>query len=322
MRNITDIFEAVASQTALGAKIKEICGEKGVYDARLKAWVYEPVNPIYVIRENTEGEVAPVVYGLSLSNRGKCTIMFGDEYDFENRKFLTYKEIQSQPLKLRDYEIQIDKKTLKEIVEAILNHKAGKNTYYSDSIDKAKNPPIKVIPFDPTGTASRTKNPYSQTDTPAPAKPVKTEKPETTTMTPPEIFALKAHKKTKLKLIEQLPMSELLSGNHIEWMKEWFRKNVPTDNYLPQKGIFLDKDKTSNNWNACVTEVFYDIKTKRMCIDLYVQGDSTDWTEYYDLWDFIRNNKAKLQRGGTIKFSKDEVASVVREIYKAMVNLK
>jgi hypothetical protein len=59
-----------------------------------------------------------------------------------------------------------------------------------------------------------------------------------------------------------------------------------------------------------------------MCIDLYVQGDSTDWTEYYDLWDFIRNNKAKLQRGGTIKFSKDEVASVVREIYKAMVNLK
>lgn len=334
MRNITDIFEAAASQTALNAKIKEICGEKGVYDTGLKAWVYEPVNPIYTIRvdkyssleewENTEGEVAPVVYGLSLSNRGKCTIMFGDEYDFENRKFLTYKEIQTQPLKLRDYELQIDKRMLKGIVEAILNHKAGKNTYYSSQIDKTKTPKIPVVPFDPTGMAPGTKNPYTAYDTPAPNKPVKPAKPaktETTTATPPEIFALRSQKKTKLNLIEQLPKSELLFANRIEWMKEWFSKNVKKDRYHNFKRIYLNQDNTSNNWNAWITEVFYDIKTKSLCLNVYVQEDSTDWDGTCDLWDFIWNKRAKMKRG-TVNFTSDEVCSVVKEIYRAMIEYK
>jgi hypothetical protein len=127
MRNITDIFEAVASQTALGAKIKEICSSMGTYDDERKAWIYEPDKPIWRKQSHRDARAVrtrPIVKGLIMNDKGACGFIFGNALEEEDECLKTVAGLEKDPvLYFMESDTPLTKDDVKEIIDSVLNYK-------------------------------------------------------------------------------------------------------------------------------------------------------------------------------------------------------
>lgn len=296
MKNIYAIYEAASSEAALDAKIREICGKAGVYDRALEAWVYAPAYSIFFLNDAqkklSEAELAawdkavlwhdPRVRGLVLYKSGACGVMFADSYDIKNWDILSYGEILSRPVRLPGFEFKIAKPMLKEMIGAILTHKPEKNIYSSPTVEKSKKP----------------EGPGLSDGMPA-RKLLKSGLRGEKAM-----IVINAMTDAQALDITQRELAEWMKANLKEFDPKWWpgrRRVIPGRPY------------PGNNWNSAISgmklladgKIWFDVER------LGISSDSSDEDSY--------ENTVMRKRPCGARYTEEEIADVMRAMYKAML---
>lgn len=296
MKNIYAIYEAASSEAELDAKIREICGKDGVYDRALEAWVYMPLDAIFYLnnaspalgtRELAAWEKAvkwndPRVCGLTLFEDGRCAMMFNDVDDTKNWDILSYGEILSRPVRLPGFEFKIAKPMLKEMIGAILTHKPEKNIYSSPTVEKSKKP----------------EGPGLSDGMPA-RKLLKSGLRGEKAM-----IVINAMTDAQALDITQRELAEWMKANLKEFDPKWWpgrRRVIPGRPY------------PGNNWNSAISgmklladgKIWFDVER------LGISSDSSDEDSY--------ENTVMRKRPCGARYTEEEIADVMRAMYKAML---